>query len=38
MMKTLIDILEVVLMPFALFVAAHFIILWIILPTLIILF
>ena len=38
MMKTLIDILEVVLMPFVLFVAAHFIVLWIILPTLIILF
>ena len=37
-MKTLIDALEIVLMPFALFVAAHFIILWIILPTVIILF
>ena len=37
MMKTLIDILEVILMPLALFVAAHIIILWIILPTLIIL-
>ncbi len=37
-MKTLIDILEVVLMPLVLFAAAHLIILWIIIPTLIILF
>ena len=37
MMKTLIDALEILLMPLALLVAAHFIVLWIILPTLIIL-
>ena len=38
MMKTLIDALEILLMPLALLVAAHIIVLWIILPTLIILF
>ena len=37
MMKTLIDALEILLMPLALFVAMHIIVLWIILPTLIIL-
>ena len=37
MMKTIIEALEIVLMPLALFFAAHLIVLWIILPTLIIL-